>query len=197
MTELTGKYLGATEIARLVGVHHTTVTRWINKGMLKAYSTLGGRNRVKLDDLVELVRENNLPFPDELLATEKARVLVVDDDESVLNVLVQGLKKSEEEFTVETATDGFQAGQFIEKFHPHIVVLDIRLPGLNGYDVCRMIKQGHPDTKIIAITGFGSEEVKREIMEAGADGYLEKSFEINELIEEIESVLEKDKYING
>jgi len=191
MTELTEKYLGTVEIARLVGVHYTTVTRWINTGKLKAYSTLGGLNRVRMSDLMELARENNLPFPRDLLQEEKTKVLIVEDDEAVLDVLAESLKRSEDEFTVETATDGFQAGQIMERIKPDVVVLDIFLPGLDGFQVCKMIKDGHPDIRIIAITGHGSDEVEKKIMEAGADMYLQKPFDLEELSEQIVSVLSK------
>ena len=119
----------------------------------------------------------------------KGKILIVDDDVSVLNVLAEGLKNPEMEFAVETATDGFQAGQLMEKFHPDVVVLDIRLPGLDGFQVCKMMKEGHPDIQIIAITGHGDPEVKKMILKAGADEYIEKPFNLEELAERVRELM--------
>ena len=110
--------MSTVEVGKLVGVHAATVLRWIEKNGLKSYKTVGGHNRVRFDDLLEYVREHDLPFPRDLLETEKTKVLIVDNDESVLNVLAESLSRSEDEFTVETATDGFQAGQIMERIKP-------------------------------------------------------------------------------
>jgi len=189
---MTERIFTTSEIAGMLGVHQITISRWVNSGKLKSMFTLGGHRRIKEKDLVRFFRENDMPVPEDLdVPPEKVKVLVVDDDEPVLSVLAEGLGKSEDGFMVGTATDGFQAGQLIEKFHPDIVVLDIRLPGIDGYEVCRMIKEGHPDMKIIAITGFDSEEARRRIMEEGADRYLIKPFEVEDLVAEIDAVLDR------
>jgi len=184
------KMMSTIDIGKLVGVHPATVLRWIEKNGLKSYKTAGGHNRVRFDDLLEYVKERNLPFPRDLLQqAEKTRVLIVDNDESVLNVLAESLKRSEDEFTVETATDGFQAGQIMERIKPDVVVLDIFLPGLDGFQVCKMIKDGHPDIRIIAITGHGDPEVKQMILKAGADEYLEKPFDLEELAGQVRELM--------
>jgi DNA-binding response OmpR family regulator len=133
-----------------------------------------------------LVKKKNLPFPKSLLNTNTIKVLIVDDDEPVLDILAEGLKKADKCFAVETATDGFEAGQVMERQHPDVVILDIFLPGIDGYKVCSMIKEGHPDTKVIAITGYGSEEVEKKIMKAGADIYIEKPFDIKNITVQIQ-----------
>jgi excisionase family DNA binding protein len=179
------KMMSTIDIGKLIGVHPGTVVRWIEKNGLKSYKTVGGHNRVRFDDLLEYVREHDLPFPRDLLQVEKTKVLIVDNDESVLNVLAESLSRSEDEFTVETATDGFQAGQIMERLHPDVVVLDIFLPGLDGFQVCKMMKDGHPDIRIIAITGHGDPDVKKMILKAGADEYIEKPFNLEELAERV------------
>jgi len=123
--------------------------------------------------------------------TVKIKILIVDDDEPVLNVLAQSLTKADDSFAVETATDGFQAGQVMERLQPDVVVLDIFLPGIDGYEVCGMIKEGHSDMKVIAITGHGSDEVKQKIIDAGADEYLEKPFDLEELTVQIQDLIER------
>lgn len=183
------KMMSTIDIGKLIGVHPGTVVRWIEKNGLKSYKTVGGHNRVRYDDLLEYVREHDLPFPRDLLQAEKTKVLIVDNDVAVLDVLAAGLQRSEDEFAVETATDGFQAGQIMERIKPDVVVLDIFLPGLDGFQVCKIIKDGHPDIRIIAITGHGDPEVKKMILKAGADEYIEKPFNLEELASRIQGLI--------
>jgi excisionase family DNA binding protein len=189
MADERGKLLGATAVAKLVGVPHTTVTRWINQGKLKAYATLGGRNRVNMDDLVGLAKSHNLPLPDDLLDKDRTRVMIVDDDEAILKVLTEGFKKFEGKFTVATATDGFEAGQIMERLKPDIVVLDIFLPDLDGVSVCQIIKESQPKTKVIAITGRAGSEMKQAIQNAGADVFIQKPFAVDDLVARIRDLM--------
>jgi len=85
----------------------------------------------------------------------------------------------------------------VGEVNPDIVILDIRLPGVDGFSVCESIKKNYPETRVIAITGFGSDEVQKKIMDAGADLYLEKPFDLKYLILEIESVLNKGLLIQS
>jgi len=121
--------------------------------------------------------------------TETLKILVVEDDLTVLDVLAFGLRKHENNYTVETATDGFEAGQIVERFQPDIVVLDIFLPTIDGFKVCQTIKKNYPKIKVIAITGYGSDEVKQKIIDAGADEYLEKPFDLQDLEEAMSKLL--------
>jgi len=189
---MTGKIYTTTDIAGILGVHQVTVTRWVNSGKLKSLLTLGGHKRIKEKDLVSFFRENDLPVPEELeLPSETVKVLVVEDDEPVLNVLTEGIRRSGDEFDVYTAANGFEAGQKFNELLPEFVVLDIFLPGMDGFQVCRMIKEKKANTRVIAITGHHSEDVMTRILEAGADKYLQKPFETEQLIKEIETFIPK------
>jgi CheY-like chemotaxis protein len=115
--------------------------------------------------------------------SEKAncRVLVVDDNEASAKTLGWML-----EFlghTVALACDVNAAMEKIETFKPDAVLLDIGLPGTNGYDVCRMMRR-HPITRdavIIAQTGWGQEEHRKRSWDAGFDHHLVKPIDMNEL----------------
>lgn len=189
--------LTTIDVGKIMGVHHTTVARWIDKGRVKAIITPGGHRRIKRKDLIEYFRTNNLPVPEDLLVrgrdprkkAENLKILIVEDDTEVLDVLAFGLRKHENSYSVETAADGFQAGQIIERFQPDLVVLDIFLPTIDGYKVCRIIKEHYPDIKVIAITGRGSETVRKQILDEGADEYLEKPFDLSDLAESINNLL--------
>lgn len=186
---MSDKILSTFEVGKILGVHQITVARWVDDRRLKGHLTIGGHRRVRKSDLLEYFKSNGLSIPDGLQESDKAKVLIVDDDESVLDVLKSGLEKQNQHLDIHTAKDGFQAGHLVREIIPDLVVLDIFLPGVDGYEVCRMIKEKHKGTRVIAITGYGSEEVEKKIMAAGADMYLRKPFEIEDLMAGIESLL--------
>jgi len=180
---MSSEMLTTKEVGEIMGVHFSTVGRWIDSGKLKGIITPGGHRRIREKDLVQYFKSKQIPVPEELQHKDKdkLRILVVEDDESVLDVLAAGLQQADKNYAVETATDGFEAGQILERFEPDIVVLDIFIPAINGYKICSMIKENYPGIKVITITGNGSEEVQEKIFKAGADAYIEKPFDIGDL----------------
>lgn len=112
------------------------------------------------------------------------RVLVVDDNEDAADSLAMLLSAHGD--VVRIAYDGEQAVELDAEFHPHIVLLDIGLPKLSGYDVARCIraKRG-PGVLIVAITGWGQEEDRQRAREAGFDHHFTKPVDIDRLVEVI------------
>jgi CheY-like chemotaxis protein len=108
---------------------------------------------------------------------DKRRILVVDDNETAANVLAMLLKALGNE--VRTAFDGLTAIDLAEQFRPDIVLLDIGMPKLNGYETARRIR-AQPwgrDMVLAALTGWGQEEDKRRTREAGFDHHFVKPVE--------------------
>ncbi len=118
------------------------------------------------------------------------KVLVVDDDEKILKVLTAYLTK--EGYSVETAQEGWAAVQQTQKYRPDVVLLDIMLPGLDGWGVCREIRRVS-DVPIIMLTAR-DEETDRVIgLEIGADDYVTKPFSPRELVARIRAILRRVK----
>ena len=119
------------------------------------------------------------------------KILVVDDEPDIVDLLSYNLKK--DGFRVTTASDGEQALNKIRKDKFDLVVLDLMLPGIQGVELCRIIRNDPKtaDTPIIMLTAKG-EEVDRVIgLESGADDYMTKPFSSRELIARIKSVLRR------
>jgi CheY-like chemotaxis protein len=110
------------------------------------------------------------------------RVLVVDDNEDAAITLAALLRF--EDAKVEVAGDGPQALARVDSFRPEVILLDIGLPGLSGYDVCRRLRETHPGHRIviIALTGWGQQEDRDRSDTAGFDGHLVKPIEFDNLI---------------
>ena len=110
------------------------------------------------------------------------KLLIVDDDLSVLNTLVSAFSFKSEDFEVFSSKNGFDAGCKAMEIRPDLIVLDICLPGANGYDVCRQVKEKCGVVKVISITGYDSADYRQRMKDAGADAYYVKPLEIEEFV---------------
>jgi len=121
---------------------------------------------------------------------EKA-VLIIEDDVSILRGLKDNL--SFEGYQVQTVTDGNEGLKMALEQHFDLLLLDLMLPGMNGYEICRRIKKEKPELSVIMITARGTEMDKIAGLDIGADDYLTKPFSIPELLARIRAVLRRSK----
>jgi len=169
----------------MCGVYPTTVANWIDKGILKAFATPGGHRRVGEKNLKDFLKSHKIPVPDELLHSPKKRILIVDDDKSVRDAMLGIIQTQKKKYETFTAADGFEAGLAVEIKKPHLVILDLLLPGIDGFGVCKIIKKHNKRIKILAVTGYDTPETKKEILKAGADDYMGKPFGAAELLKKV------------
>lgn len=184
------KLLRTQEVAKICQVAQGTVIRWINEGRLPAASTAGGHNRIRPKDLLELLKTLQLPIPEELSSDsldQKTRVLIVDDEPEVRKMIRWMIEQDFLGVEIEEAQEGFVAGWKTHSFRPHLVVLDLMLPGLDGFHVCEFIRRFPElkDTKIIAISALMDPEVGKKIINLGANDFLTKPFDLDVLKEKI------------
>ena len=109
----------------------------------------------------------------------KKRILVIEDDREMRSLLEDYLE--EEGYEVGSVDDGSEAFRKLARENFDLILTDIRMPGLNGLDILPGLKQIQPGILIIVITAFGSEEVQRRALERGADAYLEKPLQLDQL----------------
>lgn len=168
-----------------------TIVNWIEAGYLKAYKTVGGHRRIKKEDLDAFLREHNMPIFEEAVQEGPKRILVVDDDRIVLETIVQALEEDEYGYELISASDGFEAGIQLSHFKPDLVILDIMMPDINGYEVCKKIKSNPEtkDTKIIVLSGYLDEENFRKMKEYGADCCFSKPLPLDRLKKEVATIL--------
>jgi two-component system, OmpR family, response regulator VicR len=182
------RFLTTGEVARYCAVSHLTVTNWIRAGKLCASRTPGGHNRIRREDLLRFLIEHNFPVPQEL-AKEGKQILVVDDERALAEIMAQALQ--EDGYQVSVAFDGYEAGLKMATLRPDLLVLDLIMPGLDGFSICQRVKanpQGEP-TKIIAMTGFVQESNLAKALECGADLCLAKPFQLQTLKEMVAGLL--------
>jgi excisionase family DNA binding protein len=173
------------DIAKMIGVYRSTVAYWIDDGKMKAFVTPGGHRRIKPEDLLAFLKKYDIPIPEnltELSNLAKIKVLIVDDDRKVLKSFKELLKHRLKNSLVYTAGNGFEAGHLVTLHRPNIVLLDLIMPEMDGFEACRLIKKFDKKIKVIAITGHDSVKNKEKILKAGADHYMVKPVNGEELM---------------
>ncbi len=172
-------YLTPNEVAQWMMVSPITVRGWAQKGMLQAEVTPGGHRRFRREEVERFARQWN-PAGNR----GPLRVLIVDDDKSVVGFLKELLEGAADPVTVEVAYGGFEAGRKVHAFTPDIVLLDYMMPGIRGAEVCRQIKQipGLANVRVIGMSGFLSPENEAELIAAGAECCLTKPLDTSRLL---------------
>lgn len=119
--------------------------------------------------------------------SQKGKILVVDDEDALRTVLSAEL--SGEGYDVGTAADGVEAVAMLQKARYHLVLLDIKMPNMNGFEVLKVIKDKHPGTKVIMLTGFADLKNAIESKKLGAEDFVSKPYDLVDLLTTIERVM--------
>ncbi len=170
------------EVAAICKISQQTVIRCFDNGRLKGFRVPGSRfRRIPREALIAFMKANGIP--QDQLGNGKRRVLVVDDDEAIIEMFTELLER-DGRFDFRTTTSGYQAGILTEQFRPDVILLDYKLPDINGTAVCRTIR-ANPNYEhmcIIVVSGVADPDEIRELTAAGADEFIRKPFDINEVI---------------
>jgi len=183
--------LSTSEVARLLRVAVRSVATWIDQGQLKAGRTPGGHRRIEVPDLIDFMKRQGFPVPPELSPPSAPRVLVVDDDEAVARWMAEEVQSAHRDWEVAQAHDGFTAGELVGAWRPDVVILDLRMPGVDGFETCRRIK-ARPETRetaVIAVTAYPTAEAKDRILACGARACLDKPLDRTLLLAELEAAV--------
>lgn len=120
---------------------------------------------------------------------DERRVLIVEDEQKIADTLKFGL--SENGYTADVAYDGSIGLKLFQANLYHLIVLDINLPGQNGYELCKIIRQHNPQIPVIMLTALSTLNDKIEGYDAGADDYIIKPFEFKELLMKMRVLLRR------
>ena len=120
--------------------------------------------------------------------TSKIRILLADDHTLMRNGIRALLEDEQDIIVVGEAEDGREAVRLVNQVKPNVVLMDIAMPLLNGLEATRQIKREHPEIKVLVLTMYDHEEYFREMLEAGAAGYIVKRAAANELVAAIRAV---------
>lgn len=184
-------YLTPNEVATLFMVSPITVRQWAQKGLVKAEVTVGGHRRFLRAEIERFARDHGLSGARAVSDAGQTRLLVVDDDRQLVGYIRELLSEIDK-LQIETAYDGFDAGTKMQVIRPQIVLLDLMMPGLNGFEVCQRIKADALTraTRVITMTGFASSENTGLSLAAGAESCLSKPLDADALIALVRSAVQ-------
>ena len=170
------------DVAKICCVTPTTVIRWIEDGLIPAFKTVGGHRRVRREDLERVCAERGIPF-NVPTGNEVGRILVVDDEPVVLDLVRDVVNDLSHKFEVEVAKDAFDAGRLVATFKPQLIFLDLMMPGVDGFEVATRLKKdpSTTNTEVVAITGYYTEANMERILSAGAVACLKKPLDVVEV----------------
>ncbi|MFC1538450.1 response regulator [Candidatus Latescibacterota bacterium] len=181
------------DIARYCTTGVPQVNRWIKKGDLIAFRNPGGQYRITKKEFRKFLERNGMPIVEEFFQEVKnKKILIADDDSTLVDSFSELIKAYFKDVEIEVAYDGYETLIKTGDFKPDLLILDIRMPKIDGLEVCRRIRQNntiYPDIKILAMTGHSEAYERDEVLDSGANEYLIKSFDIDNLIEHVKKLL--------
>lgn len=182
----------ALEVAKICGVVNQTVINWIRAGHLQASVTPGGQFRIYPENLKAFLDSKGMKVPEEvqsLVVPTVNSILVVEDDRVYNDLLRAQLSRAFPEASLMSAYDGFEAGSTLGVHKPRVVVLDLNLPGVDGIELCRRIKEepGFEQPLVIGITASNDPGLEAQLMGLGADAFFRKPFDLDVLVDVIKT----------
>jgi len=178
------------EAAKICKVSQQTIIRCFDNGQLKGFRVPGSRfRRIPREALYKFMKDNGIPT--DALESGKRKVLLVDDDAELVELMNKVLEE-DGRFEVRIASNGFDAGMMVKEYRPDLIVLDVMLPDINGKEVCHRVRSDSTleDVRILCISGMIEEDKVQELKLSGADDFLHKPFDIEELIDRMCGLLE-------
>ncbi len=185
------KVMTVYEASKYCNVSSKTIINWVDSGHIKAYKTVGGHRRINKSDLEAFMKNQGIPIPDENEDESRKKILVVDDDPIIVETIVLALEEDEHGYEVISASDGFEAGLQVSHFLPDLLILDIMMPDIKGFEVCKSIKFNEQTRhiKIIVLSAYLDDEKFSKMKEFGADVCFSKPLPLPQLKEEVARLL--------
>ena len=175
------------QIAEMCGVRPTTIISWVKQKRIPAFVTPGGHRRVRHDDLMAFLRKHKIPMP-AALTSGTFSVLVVENEDD-LSQSIQASLSAQNGYKVSAARDGISALLAVGRDRPDLMILDIRIPGVDGLEVCRQIKSD-PKSHTAVIAIGGPSDGAETATAAGADAFLPRPVDLEVLLSQVKKLLQ-------
>jgi excisionase family DNA binding protein len=181
------RLLTSHQAGALLQVNPSSINNWVRSGRIAAFRTPGGHLRIRASDLVRFLASHNMPIPRRLEGALKKRLLIADDDVKLLAGMRRLLKPYRDRIEVALVENGIDALVQIGIFSPHIVLLDVFMPGINGFEVCRRLKS-MSETKgvgVIIVSGRIDPEMEKQALRIGVQRCIQKPIKLHVILEEL------------
>ena len=128
----------------------------------------------------------------------QSKILIVDDAVENIKLVTEILNRPKNEYHIEAAGDGYEALEKVKKFDPDLIMLDVVMPGIDGFEVCRILKEDQKTRliPIVMITALDSQQDRLRGLESGVDDFISKPFNVYELLARVKNLLKLRSYIS-
>ncbi|MFC1793320.1 helix-turn-helix domain-containing protein [Planctomycetota bacterium] len=177
------------DVAKICHVAPRTVSKWFDNGQLRGYRIPGSKDRrIPVSELIRFMKIHNMPTSE--LAVGKIRVLIADSNVNTASALAEILR-SKAEYEVQIVQSNFETGSVIQKFTPHVLLVNLMAEGINATAVCKGIRENEElrTIKIIALVNNLSDSESTALLQKGFDGYVPYSADAVEVIKRIEEAI--------
>ena len=177
------KFMKTSDAAKYLGVSRSSVTNWIRNGELKAASTPGGHYLFSREQLDAFASERGMILEHRGNHSGIYRILVIDDDPSFREFVREALDVYTG-YELKEAEDGMQGALLVGTWQPDLVIVDLRMPNMNGVEFCHFLKKdtATADVKIIVASAYLSEEVRAEVNKLSVDSIMDKPVRLGTFI---------------
>ena len=176
------RFFTTSEIARYCAVTNDGVLKWIKSSKLRAFSTPGGHYRISAEDFRAFLERFDMPVDESFFrgSRKERTVLVVDDERDIRDIVRRLLEELDVDLKIEEASDGYEAGIKIGNLQPDLVIMDLMMPRVDGFQLCRSIRENDETrtVKVLAITAFPEQDNVKKMYDAGADLCLIKPLQL-------------------
>ena len=174
------------DVARICNVAPRTVSKWFDNGQLKGYRIPGSKDRrIPVSELMRFMKMHNMPTT--ALPVGSLRVLIVDADEDRASALADALQ-GKTDYDVQVVGDNFQAGAVIQKFNPHVLLMNLLSEEIDAAGICENIRSDEDlqTIKIIALANHLSDSESDALLRKGFDACISDWSDAKEVIKRIE-----------
>lgn len=174
------------DVAKICNVAPRTVSKWFDNGQLRGYRIPGSKDRrIPVSELIRFMKVHNMPTT--ALPVGKIRVLVVDRDRDAASDLAESLR-TKGDYEVQIVHGNFQTGAVVQKFVPHVLVINLLAEDIDAAGICRSIRADEDlqTIKIIALADHLGESEETALLRNGFDGCISDWGDPTEVIKKIE-----------
>ncbi len=184
------KILKTNEAAAYLGVSRSSIINWVKQGLLEGGSTPGGHLRFTLEDLNSFAESRSLDIPARQSDSPVMKILLVEDDEA-FRLFLRDALESFSSYELKEAPDGMKGAMLAGSWKPDLIILDVRMPNMNGMDFLKLIRENPEtaDTSVIVASAHLSEDIRKQLEDLDADVILEKPVRLAKLIASVQKLL--------
>lgn len=181
-------------MATICRVSKKTVLNWIYEGALKAFTTYGGHYRVWPVNLKKFLASAGMDIPFDFVDETATHILIINDERSYAQMLKSVISAELTNAEIITTDDGLEGLLLLGEIKPHLVILDLKMRKLDGFEVLELLRKRKSDydLKILVISEFTNDETRERVSQSPADAVLDKHADISHLVRTVVALVRSE-----